>query len=83
MTCTVENRKQVQRAVEAVNACSVVVAVDMIEPAESQYNRWTLDAVLDARDGVPPTVLRELAIAGLTLRPTPSQAEYQHVAATV
>jgi len=39
--------------------------------------------VLRDAEGVPPEVLRELALAGLTLQPTPSQAEYQHVAATV
>jgi hypothetical protein len=83
MTCTVEEREQVRRAVRAIQVCSVTVAVDMIEPAESQYNQWTLDAVLDDCDGVPPAILRELAIAGLRLRPTPSQAGYQHVAATV
>jgi hypothetical protein len=32
---------------------------------------------------VLPEVLWDLALAGLTVQPTPSQAEYQHVAATV
>jgi hypothetical protein len=57
--------------------------VDVLAPSASQYGEWTLDAVLLGVDGVPPEVLRELALAGLTLQPMPSQAEYQHVAATV
>jgi len=55
----------------------------VLAPSASQYGAWTLDAVLRDAEGVPPEVLRELALAGLTLQPTPSQAEYQHVAATV
>ncbi|WP_227015832.1 hypothetical protein [Haloarcula sp. JP-L23] len=46
------------------------------------HDDWTLDAVLADAEGVPPTVLRELALADLTLRPTPSQAGHQHVVAT-
>lgn len=83
MSCTVENRQQVRRAAQALRDCAPTVAVDVIEPTESQYDRWTLDAVLEGCDGVPPAVLRELAIAGLSLRPTPSQAGFEHVAATV
>ncbi|WP_167467399.1 MULTISPECIES: hypothetical protein [Haloarcula] len=41
-----------------------------------------LDAVPRDTDGVPAEVLRELTLAGLTLRLTPSQAEHQHVVAT-
>lgn len=33
-------------------------------------------------DGVPPEVLREVALAGLTLQPIPSQAGHQHLVAT-
>jgi len=58
-------------------------SVDVLTPSASQYDAWTLDAVLRDVEGIPPAVLRELALAGLTLQPTPSQAEYQHVAATV
>ncbi|RKS74201.1 hypothetical protein BDK61_4788 [Haloarcula quadrata] len=32
-------------------------------------------------DGVPPEVLREMALAGLTLQLIPSQAGHQHVVA--
>jgi hypothetical protein len=38
--------------------------------------------VLRETDGVPPEVLRELALAGLTLQPTPTQNEHQHLVAT-
>jgi hypothetical protein len=54
----------------------------VLAPSASQYGEWTLDAVLRGCEGVPPEVLRELALAGLTLRP-PAQAEDQHVVATV
>ncbi|AJF24493.1 hypothetical protein SG26_01585 [Haloarcula sp. CBA1115] len=58
-------------------------SVDVLAPSASQYDVWTLDAALRGTEGVPPEVLRELALAGLTLQPTPSQAGYEHVAATV
>jgi len=55
----------------------------VLAPSASQYGAWTLDAVLRDSKGVPLEVLRDLSLAELTLQPTPSQAEYQHVAATV
>ena len=80
--CTVENRKRVQRAVRTLRETVPTVLVETTPPVRSEYDAWTLDAVLRT-SGVPPEVLRELALAGLTLQPTPSQAKYQHVAATV
>jgi hypothetical protein len=79
----VEERKRVRRAARAIREEVPTESVDVLAPNTSQYNVWTLDAVLRDADGVPPEVLRELALAELTLQPTPSQAEYQHVAATV
>jgi len=73
----------VRRAALAIQEEAATESVDVLAPNASQYDAWTLDAVLRDADGVPPEVLRELALAGLTLQPTPSQAEYQHVAATV
>ncbi|MBX0296669.1 hypothetical protein [Haloarcula nitratireducens] len=83
MSCTVEEREQVRRAARTIQDAMPTAAVDVIAPNASQYDAWTLDAVLRETEGVPPEVLRELALAGLTLQPTPSQAEYQHVTATV
>lgn len=81
MSCTVEDRTQIERAARTIRDCAPTVAVDTVPPAKSQHDAWTLDAVLET-DGIPPEVLREIAIAGLTLRPTPSQAGHQHVVAT-
>jgi len=83
MSCTVEKRKQVRQAARGIRDCVPTVAVDVVAPNASQYDAWTLDAVLQDAEGVPPEVLRELALAGLTLRPTPSQAGYQHIVATM
>jgi hypothetical protein len=83
MSCTVEERKRVRRAARAIQEEVPTESVDVLAPSASQYGEWTLDAVLRGSEGVPPEVLRELALAGLTLRPTPSQAGYEHVAATV
>jgi len=83
MSCTVEERKRVRRAARAIREEAATESVDVLAPSASQYGDWTLDAVLRDCEGVPPEVLRELALAGLTLQPTPPQAEYQHVAATV
>jgi len=83
VSCTVEERKRVRRAARAIQDEVETESVDVLAPSASQYGEWTLDAVLRDSEGIPPEVLRELALAGLTLQPTPSQAEYQHVAATV
>ncbi|WP_049944531.1 hypothetical protein [Haloarcula marismortui] len=83
MSCTVEERRRVRRAARAIQEEVATESVDVLAPSASQYGEWTLDAVLRDCEGVPPEVLRELALAGLTLQPTPSQAEFQHVAATV
>ncbi|KZX46712.1 hypothetical protein [Haloarcula sp. K1] len=83
MSCTVEKRKRVRRAARAIQEEVPTESVDVLAPSASQYGAWTLDAVLRDAESVPPEVLRELALAGLTLQPTPSQPEYQHVAATV
>jgi hypothetical protein len=58
------------------------VLVETTPPVRSEHDAWTLDAVLQGTEDVPPEVFRELALADLTLRPTPSQAEHQHVVAT-
>lgn len=72
-----------RREARAIRDEVATESVDVLAPSASQYGEWTLDAVLRDAEGVPPEVLRELALAGLTLQPTPSQAEYEHVAATV
>ncbi|WP_227015897.1 hypothetical protein [Haloarcula sp. JP-L23] len=72
-----------RRAAQAIEDDVPAVAVDVVAPGASQYDAWTLDGVLRDCGGGPPEVLPELALAGLTLRPTPSQAEFQHVTATV
>ena len=80
--CTVENRKRVERAARALRDTVPTAVVETTPPVRSEHDAWTLDAVLRDTEGVPPAVLRELALADLTLRPTPSQAGHQHVVAT-
>ena len=80
--CTVENRQRVRRAARALRETVPTVLVETTPPVRSQHDAWTLDAVLRDIEGVPPEVPRELALAGLTLQPTPSQAEHQHIVAT-
>jgi len=80
--CTVENRQRVRRAALALRETAPTAVVETTPPVRSEYDAWTLDAVLRETDGVPPEVLWELALAGLTLQPTPTQAEHQHVVAT-
>ncbi|QUJ74744.1 hypothetical protein [Haloarcula marismortui] len=69
--------------VQAIRDGVSTESVDVLASSASQYGECTLDAVLRDVEGVPPEVLRELALAGLTLQPTPSQVGYEHVAATV
>jgi len=81
MTCSAEARGRVERAAHTLRDTAPTVAVDVIEPTESPHDRWTVEAAIRA-DGVPPEVLRELALADLTLRPTPAQGEFATVVAT-
>jgi hypothetical protein len=83
MSCTVEEHKRVRRAARAIPDEVATESADVLAPSASQYGEWTLDAVLRDSEGLLPEVLRELALARLTLQPTPPQAEYQHVATTV
>jgi len=81
MTCTAEQRQKVRRAARTLAVTHETTAVDVLPPSESQYDRWTLDAALHS-EGIPPAVLRELALVGLTLRPQPAQADAEIVVAT-
>ncbi|NLV08179.1 hypothetical protein GOC83_18815 [Haloarcula rubripromontorii] len=80
--CTVENRQRVRRTARALRETVPTALVETTPPVRSEYDAWTLDAVLRETDGIPPGVLRELALAGLTLQPTPSQAGHQYLIAT-
>ncbi|EMA08173.1 hypothetical protein [Haloarcula marismortui] len=80
--CTVENRQRVRRAARALRETAPTAVVQTTPPVRSEHDAWTLDAVLRETEGVPSEVLRELALAGLTLQPTPAQNEHQHVVAT-
>ncbi|WP_049938405.1 hypothetical protein [Haloarcula marismortui] len=80
--CTVENRQRVQRAARALRETAPTAVVETTPPVRSEYDAWTLDAVLRETEGVPPEVLRELALAGLMLQPTPAQNQHQHLVAT-
>ncbi|WP_241692987.1 hypothetical protein [Haloarcula limicola] len=83
MRCIVDDRKQVRRAAQAIRESVPTIAVDVVAPNASRHDTWTLDAVLPDRKSVPPEVLRELALAELTLQPVPSQAGNQHAVATI
>lgn len=72
MSCTVEERKRVWRAARAIQAEIPTESVDVLAPSASQYDAWTLNAVFQDADRNAPEVLRELALAELTLQPTPS-----------
>ena len=82
MSGTVEEHKRVRRAARAIRDEVATESVD-VAPNVSQYDAWTLDAVVHGSEDVSPEVLRELAVAGLTLQPTLSQAAHQHAASTV
>ncbi|GGK84874.1 hypothetical protein [Haloarcula sebkhae] len=79
--CTVKNRQRVRRAARALREAVPTVLVETTPPVRSKHDAWTVDAVLQDTEGVPPDVLRELALADLTLQATPTQTEHQHVVA--
>ena len=82
MSCTVEERRRVKRAARDIRDIAPTHAVEVIEPAESRFDCWTLDAVLRHRDSTPPEVLRELALAGLDLHQCPPKNGHALVVAT-
>lgn len=82
MNCSLEHRDAVESAALGLQEAVPTEAVDVLPPSQSQYGRWTLDAVVTGRDGIPAEVLRELALAGLTLRPAPNRGEFVSVVAT-
>lgn len=82
MSCLLDDRDRVSKAARTLKDVVPTEAVDVLPPNKSQYNAWTLDAVVIGRDGIPPEVLRELALADLTLRPAPDRGEFVSVVAT-
>ena len=82
MNCTVEQRRAVERAGDAIRNCDSTVAVDVIAPSDSRQDRWTLEAIV-ACERVPPEILTELALEGLSIHQQPPQGGHQVVVATV
>lgn len=82
MSCSLDDRDRVSEAARTLKDTVPTEAVDVLPPARSQYDAWTLDAVVVGHDGIPPEALRELALAGLTLRPAPNRGEFVSVVAT-
>jgi len=83
--CQLDQRDRVDAAaMELRNDDDIVLeACDILPPAKSEHDAWTLDAVVADRKGIPPAVSRELALYGLTLRPAPSRGDrLQSVVAT-
>jgi len=73
--CQLAQRDRVDAAAMELRADEDIAleACDVLPPSKSEHDVWTLDAVVVDETGVPPTVLRELALYGLTLRRTPSR----------
>ena len=82
MTCTVDQRQSIERAARALRGLPPVIDVDTLPPAKSQYDAWTVDAVVRCPDGIPPSVSREIAIAGLYQQEQPRRGDIHSVVAT-
>ena len=82
MTCTVDRRRACSRAAAAVECRDPVLHVDVLEPAYSQFDTWTLEVTLAARS-VPPAVLRGLADHGLSIRDASPRGGAFYAAAVV
>jgi len=81
MSCTIEQRRRAHNCADALGDAPSVVAVDVLDPDESHLDEWTVDAVV-RDDGIPPGVLRELALEQMTLQSAPDRQEYSSVLAT-
>jgi len=44
--CTAENRQRVRRAARALRETALTAVVQTTPPVRSEYDAWTLDAVL-------------------------------------
>jgi len=82
--CQLAQRDRVEAAAMELRAADELncESVDVVPPTKSQYDAWTLDAVVVDAKGVPPAVSRELALCELTLRVAQPRGEYQSVVAT-
>jgi len=83
--CHLAQRDRVEAAAMELRAADELdcESVDVLPPTKSQYDCWTLDAVVVDATGIPPAVSRELALCELTLRTAQPRGEYQSVVATV
>ena len=65
MSCQPKARDALRSAARALRDEDGVVEVDVLEPADSHREKWTLEVVLEATDRVGPGVLGELVAEGL------------------
>jgi len=68
-SCTLDERDRARRAIRAIGDRPDILAIDLIDPDTDPTRRWTIEIACDGTTGsVPPTILRALADAGLSIR---------------
>ena len=82
MSCTVEARESVRRTADALEAIPAVTDARTSPPLKGSTDDWEVEAVVECPDGIPPSVHREIAIAGLYSRPQPSSGDVHRIVAT-
>jgi hypothetical protein len=82
--CTAAERSRARRCADALDGLPMVEQADLLAPADSSHDRWTVDILLTrAAAGLHPQVERELALYGLTARQLGRQGTFWQAVATV
>lgn len=84
MTCTTEQRRQLQRVATIVETRATVLEATVLAPAAGQTDRWELDIELDDQTaGADAGLLTTLGFHGLVLRDCSPQGECWRVLAVL
>jgi len=82
MNCTVEQRNQARRVIQALSDQPDVIETDLVSPAIDPSGQWAIEIPLDS-EGLPPTVVSLLAEAELTIRDVGPRQSWWHCVAVV
>lgn len=82
MSCTVEQREQARATAAALESLPVVVETDVLAPAQSQHDAWTVETTVDG-SAVPPSVTHEVVLKGLAIESVGPQGAFCRLVCTV
>lgn len=82
MNCLPAQRSRANRAASVLEHHAAVVAVDVLAPADSRHDRWTVEVTWNPDRGVPPVAGRVQWDHRLYGQHAGFQADHPHVVLT-